>query len=310
MAPTDFASLKKNRTKSLDKLNQQLEKITTKSYSDPNEGKFWKPTRDKAGNGFAVIRFLPAPGGEDMPFVRIWDHGFQGPTGLWYIENSLTTVGQDDPVSEFNSKLWNSGVESDKEQARKQKRRLKYYSNVYVVKDSANPENEGKVFMYAFGKKIFDKLNDLMNPTFEDEDPVNPFDLWEGANFRLKIRQFEGYPNYDKSEFDAPAPLFDSDDEMESVWKQEHSLEDLVDPKNFKSYSELKTKLYRVLDLASETVEPSAPSAYESTSEDDDLDLSNIASAPTPEPAVASPAAASVDDDDDDLSIFKELARG
>ena len=310
MAPTDFASLKKNRTKSLDKLNQQLEKITTKSYSDPNEGKFWKPTRDKAGNGFAVIRFLPAPGGEDMPFVRIWDHGFQGPTGLWYIENSLTTVGQDDPVSEFNSKLWNSGVESDKEQARKQKRRLKYYSNVYVVKDSANPENEGKVFMYAFGKKIFDKLNDLMNPTFEDEDPVNPFDLWEGANFRLKIRQFEGYPNYDKTEFDSPAPLFDSDDEMESVWKQEHSLEDLVDPKNFKSYSELKTKLYRVLDLASETVEPSAPSAYESTSEDDDLDLSNIASAPTPEPAVASPAAASVDDDDDDLSIFKELARG
>ena len=310
MAPTDFASLKKNRSKSLDKLNQQLEKITTKSYSDPNEGKFWKPTRDKAGNGFAVIRFLPAPGGEEMPFVRIWDHGFQGPTGLWYIENSLTTINQDDPVSEFNSKLWNSGVESDKEQARKQKRRLKYYSNIYVVKDSANPENEGKVFMYAFGKKIFDKLNDLMNPTFEDEDPVNPFDLWEGANFRLKIRQFEGYPNYDKSEFDAPAPLFDDDDEMERVWKQEHSLQDLVDPKNFKSYSELKTKLYRVLDLASETVEPTAPSAYESTDESDDLDLSNIASAPTPEPAAAAPAAASVDDDDDDLSIFKELARG
>ena len=272
MAPTDFASLKKNRSKSLDKLNAQLEKITTKSYSDPNEGKFWKPTRDKAGNGFAVIRFLPAPNGEEMPFVRIWDHGFQGPTGLWYIENSLTTIGQDDPVSEFNSKLWNSGVESDKEQARKQKRRLKYYSNIYVVKDSANPENEGKVFLYAFGKKIFDKLNDLMNPTFEDEDPVNPFDLWEGANFRLKIRQFEGYPNYDKSEFDAPGPLFEDDDELERVWKEEHSLQDLVDPKNFKSYAELKTKLYRVLDLASETTEPSAPSAYESNDEDDDLE--------------------------------------
>jgi len=287
MAPTDFASLKKNRSKSLDKLNAQLEKITTKSYSDPNEGKFWKPTRDKAGNGFAVIRFLPAPNGEEMPFVRKWDHGFQGPTGLWYIEDSLTTIGQDDPVSEFNSKLWNSGVESDKDQARKQKRRLKYYSNIYVVKDSANPENEGKVFLYAFGKKIFDKLNDLMNPTFEDEDPVNPFDLWEGANFRLKIRQFEGYPNYDKSEFDAPSPLFVDDENLEAVWKQEHSLQELVDPKNFKSYSELKTKLYRVLDLASETVEPSATSAYESNDEDDDLDLSNLRAEAAPEPAVA-----------------------
>ena len=309
MAPTDFASLKKNRNKSLEKLNAQLEKISTKSYSDPNEGKFWKPTRDKAGNGFAVIRFLPAAPGEEMPFVRVWDHGFQGPTGLWYIENSLTTLGQDDPVSEFNSKLWNSGVESDKDQARKQKRRLKYVSNIYVLKDPANPENEGKVFLYAFGKKIFDKLNDLMNPTFEDEEPVNPFDLWEGANFRLKIRQFEGYPNYDKSEFDAPEPLFDDDDKMEQVWKTQHSLQELLDPKNFKSYAELKTKLYRVLDLAADTVEQAAPSSYE-TDEDDDLDLSNLKSAPAPEAAVAQTSAVADDDDDDDLSIFKELARG
>jgi len=308
MAPTDFASLKKNRNKSLEKLNAQLEKISTKSYSDPNEGKFWKPTRDKAGNGFAVIRFLPAAPGEEMPFVRVWDHGFQGPTGLWYIENSLTTLGQDDPVSEFNSKLWNSGVESDKDQARKQKRRLKYVSNIYVLKDPANPENEGKVFLYAFGKKIFDKLNDLMNPTFEDEEPVNPFDLWEGANFRLKIRQFEGYPNYDKSEFDAPEPLFDDDDKMEQVWKTQHSLQELLDPKNFKSYAELKTKLYRVLDLAADTVEQAAPSSYE-TDEDDDLDLSNLKSAPAPEAAVAQTSAVADDDDDDDLSIFKELAR-
>lgn len=309
MAPTDFSSLKKNRTKSLEKLNAQLEKISAKSYSDPNEGKFWKPTRDKAGNGFAVIRFLPAPQGEEMPFVRVWDHGFQGPTGLWYIENSLTTLGQDDPVSEFNSKLWNSGVESDKEQARKQKRRLKYVANIYVLKDPANPENEGKVFLYAFGKKIFDKLNDLMNPTFEDEDPVNPFDLWEGANFRLKIRQFEGYPNYDKSEFDAPEPLFDDDEKLEETWKSQHSLQDLLDPKNFKSYAELKTKLYRVLALAEDSPEPTAAFAAYDTNEDDDLDLSNLRSAPAPEPAVAQTSAAS-DDDDDDLSIFKELSRG
>ena len=309
MALTDFSSLKKNRSKTLDKLNSQLEKISSKSYQDPNAGKFWKPTRDKAGNGFAVIRFLPAPQGEEMPFVRLWDHGFQGPTGLWYIENSLTTLNQDDPVSEFNSKLWNSGVESDKEQARKQKRRLKYTANIYVVKDSGNPENEGKVFLYQFGKKIFDKLNDLMNPTFEDEDPVNPFDLWEGANFRLKIRQFEGYPNYDKSEFDPAAPLSDDDAELERIWGEQHSLEEIVSEKNFKSYAELKTKLYRVLDLQNDEPTASAPVA-ETADELDLSDMSNDTSVDEPTMATAEPnVGSSVSDDDDDLSIFKELAR-
>ena len=309
MALTDFSSLKKNRSKTLDKLNSQLEKISSKSYQDPNAGKFWKPTRDKAGNGFAVIRFLPAPKGEEMPFVRLWDHGFQGPTGLWYIENSLTTLNQDDPVSEFNSKLWNSGVESDKDQARKQKRRLKYTANIYVVKDSGNPENEGKVFLYQFGKKIFDKLNDLMNPTFEDEDPVNPFDLWEGANFRLKIRQFEGYPNYDKSEFDPAAPLSDDDTELERIWGEQHSLEEIVSEKNFKSYAELKTKLYRVLDLQNDEPTASAPVA-ETADELDLSDMSNDTSVDEPTMATAEPnVGSSVSDDDDDLSIFKELAR-
>lgn len=311
----DFAALKKNRSKSLDKLNSQLEKISQKSYSDPNEGKFWKPTRDSAGNGFAIIRFLPAPGEEEMPFVRIWDHGFQGPTGLWYIENSLTTIGQDDPVSEFNGKLWNSGIESDKEQARKQKRRLKYVSNIYVIKDAAHPENEGKVFLFSYGKKIFDKLNDLMNPEFPDEQPVNPFDLWEGANFRLKIRQYEGYPNYDKSEFEAPSALFDDDDQLESVWKQEHSLQELIDAKNFKSYDELKAKLYRVLALAETT--PGGAASMSAEDDDDDIDLSNFSTKPkaAPEPTLkeampASSSSMSMDDDDDDLSIFKELANG
>ena len=308
MALTDFSSLKKNRSKTLDKLNSQLEKISSKSYSDPNAGKFWKPTRDKAGNGFAVIRFLPASKGEEMPFVRIWDHGFQGPTGLWYIENSLTTLNQDDPVSEFNSKLWNSGVEADKEQARKQKRRLKYTANVYIVKDPGQPENEGKVFMYQFGKKIFDKLNDLMNPTFEDEDPTNPFDLWEGANFRLKIRQFEGYPNYDKSEFDPATPLSEDDAELERIWGEQHPLQELVSESNFKSYTELRTKLYRVLDLQNDAPTASAPV----TETADELDLSSMSNE-SPEhsmaTAEASVGSAAFDDDDDDLSIFKELAR-
>ena len=307
MAQTDFNSLKKNRTNTLSKLNSQLEKISTKSYSDPNAGKFWKPTKDKAGNGFAVIRFLPASAGEEMPFVRVWDHGFQGPTGLWYIENSLTTLNQDDPVSEFNSKLWNSGVESDKEVARKQKRRLKYTANIYIVKDPGNSDNDGKVFMYQFGKKIFDKLNDLMNPTFEDEKPTNPFDLWEGANFRLKIRQFEGYPNYDKSEFDPAGPLLDDDEALEAVWKQQHLLQELVSESNFKTYTELKTKLYRVLDLQADA--PVA-SAHAVESVDSALDLSSgmgdsyESSAPSAEPSVGA-----VDDGDDDLAMFKELAR-
>jgi len=305
-----FDALKKNRSSSLNKLNSQLEKISTKSYSDPNEGKMWKPTRDKAGNGFAIIRFLPAAAGEEMPFVRIWDHGFQGPTGLWYIENSLTTINQDDPVSEFNGKLWNSGVDDDKALARKQKRRLKYIANILVVKDPANSDNDGKVFMYQFGKKIFDKLNDLMNPQFEDETPVNPFDLWEGANFRLKIRKFEGYPNYDKSEFDSPSPVSEDDAELERIYNAEHSLQELVDPKNFKSYNELKTKLFRVLALDEEASIPAK-------AEDDEFDLSSMgnssSAAPTPTLKEAAPEPSSnmsMDDDDDDLSIFKELANG
>lgn len=307
-----FDALKKNRSSSLDKLNNQLSQIATKSYSDPNEGKFWKPTRDKAGNGFAIIRFLPPSAGEEMPFVRLWDHGFQGPTGLWYIENSLTTLGKDDPVSEFNSKLWNSGVEADKEQARKQKRRLKYVSNIYVIKDSGNPENDGKVFMYSFGKKIFDKLNDLMNPSFEDETPVNPFDFWEGANFRLKIRQFEGYPNYDKSEFDGPSPLFEDDDKLEGVWKQQHQLQELVDEKNFKSYGDLKAKLYRVLNLTGDS--PLSTSTAEDET-DNELDMSKFGKsddAPTMKEETSSPqtsySADISDDDDDELAMFKDLA--
>jgi hypothetical protein len=304
----DFATLKNNRSKSLDKLNSQLSQIAQKSYTDPNEGKFWKPSRDKAGNGFAIIRFLPAPNGEDMPFVRLWDHGFQGPTGLWYIENSLTTINKDDPVSELNSKLWNSGVEADKEQARKQKRRLHYIANVYVIKDSANPDNDGKVFLFKFGKKIFDKLNDLMNPQFEDEKPVNPFDLWEGANFRLKIRQFEGYANYDKSEFDSSEPLFEDDSKLENVWKSEHSLQEIVDPKHFKPYAELKAKLYRVLNLTGDQVDGNRKAEDEV---DEDLDMSRFSKSESQQEMKQSQSSMdSVDDDDDeDLAKFRSLIK-
>ena len=239
--------MKKNRQSQIDKLSGELSKLNQSTPRD-DDG-FWKPEVDKSGNGSAIIRFLPAPNGEDVPFVRIWDHGFQGPGG-WFIEKSLTTLGEKCPVSEYNSMLWNSGTEADKTFVRqKTKRRLSFVSNIYVVKDPSNPDNEGQVFLYKYGKKIFDKLQDQMTPEFDDETPVNPFDLWDGANFRLKIRKVEGYRNYDKSEFDSPAALLDDDEKLEEVWNSEKSLSDLVDPKHFKSYDELKSKLYRVLAL-------------------------------------------------------------
>ena len=235
------------KSNSLDKLLNAVKEDSApqekKSYVDE---RLWKPELDKSGNGYAVIRFLPSVEGEDMPWAKVWNHAFQGPTGQWYIENSLTTVGQKDPVSEHNTKLWNTGLESDKETARKQKRKLQYFSNIYVVSDSKHPENEGKVFLYRYGKKIFDKLMAAMQPEFEDETPINPFDFWEGANFKLKIRKVDGFWNYDKSEFETPSALGD-DSVIESVWKKQYALKEFTASTNFKSYEELKTRLDAVL---------------------------------------------------------------
>jgi hypothetical protein len=215
-----------------------------KSYVDE---RLWKPELDKSGNGYAVLRFLPAVQGEDLPWAKVWNHAFQGPTGQWYIENSLTTLNQKDPVSEHNTQLWNTGLESDKEIARKQKRKLQYFSNIYVVSDAKHPENECKVFLFRYGKKIFDKITAAMSPEFEDEKEINPFDFWEGANFKLKIRKVDGYWNYDKSEFEDTSVFFDDDAEIDKVWKAQHSLAEYSAPTNFKSYDELKTRLDAVL---------------------------------------------------------------
>ena len=241
---SSFAQLKNNRKDQLEKLTASLKQNTTPESRE--DDRFWKPTIDKAGNGYAIIRFLPPPKGEDMPYVSFWDHGFQGPGG-WYIEKSLTTLKQKDPVSEYNTQLWNSGVDENKEIARKQKRRLHYVANIYVVKDPAKPETEGKVYLYQFGKKIFDKISSLVDPEFEDESATDVFNLWEGANFKLKIRKVEGYPNYDKSEFDKPSALSDDDDELEKIWEKEYPLNTFLDPSNFKSYDELKKRLHKVL---------------------------------------------------------------
>lgn len=295
-----FADLKHARKNSLETLISETNKLNSPGENQNRDNdNFWKPTVDKANNGYAVLRFLPAPQGEDLPWVRVFNHGFQGPGG-WYIEDSLTTLGKKDPVSEHNAMLWNSGIESNKEIVRKQKRRLNYISNVYVVSDPAAPENEGKVFLFKYGKKIFDKLNDIMNPEFQDEQPVNPFDLWEGANFKLKIRHVEGYRNYDKSEFDRPAPLFADDAKLESIWKSEHGLATFVDPKNFKSYDELKAKLNRVLGLDGGSTQGNRDNIAQS--------VENIQHTPIVSRQVAAPAMAS-DDDDDDMSFFERLAK-
>ncbi len=296
-----FANLKSARGSSIDKLVKAAEAVSTtkaetKSYDDD---RFWKPTRDKAGNGYAVVRFLPAKEGEDLPWVRYWDHGFKGPTGLWYIENSLTSIGQDDPVSEANSVLWNSGRDEDKATARERKRRLHYVSNVLVVSDPANPENEGKVFLYKFGKKIFDKIMDVMQPQFADEDPVNPYDFWEGADFKIKIRKVEGWVNYDKSEFAGQTALFNGEeDRLEEVYNKLYSLQDFIDPKNYKSYDELKAKLNKVLGVDAGHAAVEAP-----------MTEAPVVEQPVMAEADSAPFAADDGEEEDTLSYFDRLAQ-
>ena len=291
-----FENLKRNRDQ-ISKLVQAAEAVggstEKKNYDDE---RIWKPTVDKAGNGYAVLRFLPAKEGEDLPWVRYWDHGFKGPTGQWYIENSLTSIGKPDPLGELNSRLWNSGNEEDKETARKQKRRLHYVVNALVVEDPSAPQNVGKVVLFKFGKKIFDKIMDVMQPSFADEKAVNPFDFWDGADFKLKIRQVEGYRNYDKSEFDGQSPLYEQDEsKLESVYNQVHDLSEFTDPKNYKTYDELKAKLGRVLG---EEASMGAPTMKQEVQ-------MNEPAAPTPMPTAETIPQT---EDDDTMSYFARLA--
>ena len=242
---SDFSDFKRKSRSNLDDLSKKIQETSEKkSYKDD---RFWRPELDKASNGYAVIRFLPAPPNEELPWAKLYSHGFQGKGG-WFIENSRTTLGEKDPVSEMNSELWNSGIEADKDIARARKRKLQYISNILVISDPANPQNEGKIFLYKFGKKIFDKIQEAMEPEFADEEKVNPFDFWGGANFKLKVRKISGFINYDKSEFDSPSELFDGDDvQLEELWKKQYSLTAFSDPSNFKSYDELKQRLMEVV---------------------------------------------------------------
>ena len=286
-----FANLKR-QSGNLDKLSKAIEALNTPSEGSEKSDNFWRPEVDKAGNGMAVIRFLPAAeidGDDALPWVKVFSHGFQGPGG-WLIDNCLTTMNQQCPVCEHNSTLWNSGIEANKEVVRKQKRKLNYIANVYIISDPKHPENEGKVKLFKFGKKIFDKITEAMNPAFEDETAINPFDLWKGANFKLKIRKVEGYQNYDKSEFESAYPLLNDDDAMEAIWKKEYSLTEMTKESEFKTYDALKQRLDKVLGLNGEVIKP------KTTVEQ----LKEAPKKPVVEPALS--------EDDDDISYFSKLA--
>ena len=294
-----FANLKKqSKLGSLTaKLVKEVEKMNNNGAT--GDDRLWKLDVDKSGNGYAVIRFLPPPDKEDLPFVKLYSHAFQGPGG-WYIENSLTTLGQKDPVSEYNSELWNNGTDAGKETARKQKRKLTYISNIYVVKDPANPENEGKGFLYKFGKKIFDKLTAAMQPEFEDEEAIDPFDFWQGANFKLKAKNVAGYRNYDSSEFAAVTPLLDDDDALEAIWKKQYSLEEFVAADQFKSYDDLKKRLESVLRVGSTRIQPTEDLEHEDDGRGSAEELVTAATQTT---------TSSDEDEDDALSYFAKLAQ-
>ena len=296
-----FSDLKKSRQKSIDKINKKLQEQADSSKGFAEDTRMWKAELDKSGNGFAVTRFLPAPTGEDLPWAKTWNHGFQG-VGGWYIEECPTTIGKKCPVCEYNSSLWNSGIEANNEIARKQKRRLVYMSNILVIKDPANPQNEGELKLFKYGKKIFDKINDQMNPQFEDENPTNPFDLWEGANFRLKIRKVDGFNNFDKSEFDSVSPLYEgADEKLEELWKKEFPLSEFTDDSRFKEFSELKSRLDRVLGAQSEPVVPVSEPPF---------DGGKPMTTPHVEPVVESvttPTTAE-NENDESLTYFQKLA--
>jgi len=291
-----FASMKSSRVNELEKLKSQMEKNNNQGSNDSDL--YWKPERDKAGNGQSIIRFLPAAEGETTPWITYYDHWFQGPTGQYYVEKSLTTIGQDDPVSEYNSKLWNSGIDADKEVARKQKRRLHYVANILVIKDFANPENDGKVFLYRFGAKIFDKIKDAMNPVFDGDTPVNPFDFWDGADFHIKITNVDGWVNYDKSIFREQKALSENDDQLEQIYNKLTPLSSLIAPDKFKSYTELKTKMNRVLCIEAEEASLPAKQPERVVARDE----------PAPRPSVTVEDDSSNDDDDDDTLSFLGLA--
>lgn len=277
----DFSKLKKRKF-DVQSLVNEAEKAG--GNNKKGDERFWKPTVDQQGNGYAVIRFLPTKeylnDPAAVPWVRYWDHGFKGPTGKWYIEKSLTSIGQQDPLGELNSRMWATEDPEQQEIVRQRKRRLHHVANILVVDDQGNPDNNGKVFLYQFGKKIFDKIIDVMSPEFPDEDPIVPFDVFGGANFQLKIRQVAGYRNYDKSNFAAPSDLFDGDEKkLEELFDKLYDISEFVDPAKYPSYSELEKKLNDVLGVRKPTLDAAtaaAPAMKSAEAKEPEIVESNI----------------------------------
>lgn len=305
MSAFNLADLRKLRTSNLDSIANALKKTT---FEKEDDSSFFKLEKDKAGNGSAVLRFLPKHPDDDLPFVSIYSHAFQNPTNKrWYIENSRTTINEADPVAELNSKLWSTGLESDKEVARRQRRKLTYIANVLVVHNPANPALEGQVMQFKFGKKIFEKLADATKKSEfpDDPPPFDPFDPFGGANFKLRQREVEGYPNYDKSEFAGVSPISEDEDKLLEVLNKIQPLKPLVDASKFKSYDDLKKKLDSVLNANQAGAAPSAQEVIENVSSKPTAakPAGKVAEAPAPKSK-----AADIEDTDDIEDYFKNLA--
>ena len=302
----DFNKMKVNSKKSLSTLTDKLEKMDTKSsYVDD---RFWKPTRDKSGNSYSIIRFLPPAPEDSLNFAKIYNHAFDV-NGKWFIDNCPTSIGKVCPVCESNSELWNSGLETNKSIARNRKRKLSYIVNIFVISDKQEPENEGKVFLYKIGPQIFEKISNAIKPKFEDDEKFNPFDLWTGANFKLKIKKTivdgKSMSTYEDSVFETPAPLFDNDAVLEEIWNKEYKLEEFVSEPNFKEYDELKKRFDFVVGSFATTPKVKTVTPKETdddlpfdVSDDDSADILNSSNETNDTEF----------DDSDDMSYFAALA--
>ena len=308
---TSLSELRKSRSSMLDKITKDLDSGGKRNEKDD---RFWSLSRDKAGTGSAIIRFLPPVNGDEVPWVKVCSYGFQGPSGKWYINESPSSIGEADPVMEYNAAAYASKDEERIEDAKKRKRRTQFVSNILVVKDPANPENEGKVFLFKYGKKILDMIMSKAKPEFDSEEPIFVWDIDEGCNFKIRIKNVAGYPNYDSSEWAGISALADSDDEIQAVLDKCHKLAEFLDPARFKSYETLKKEFDRAMGVG-ESAGTSAPRTAEAKSkaalddEGGEFDLEReVAKAAQPARKVESkPAKAASTDDDDDLDAFAKM---
>lgn len=294
------------RGSNLQKVKEALDKMN-KGGDSYKDGRMWTPTQDDAGNALAVIRFLPSLKADQLPWVKVYTHGFQGSTGRWYIEKCLTTIGADDPVCNYTRKLWNRGDDEGKELARKYKRKLSYYSNVLVVNDPKHPENEGKVFLFRYGAKIFAKITSMMMPELDSDPSVDVFDPDVGANFRLRVKRVAGYANYDDSAFQAPSPISKDDKVLDGILSAAYDLGEFLKPESYKSFDELDAKFHDVLQVEGKPETATREATWDKP-EAETWDEPKAKSVRAPR-AESKPAPEPVMDDDDPAKYFEQFAK-